>query len=469
MPKTLHFDCFAGISGDMTLGALVDLGVDPEDLRRELEKLGLSGWALEFRRDERGGISGLHAEVILDGRTDHIAHDDEVHGHAEDHEHHHHHDDEHGHEHEHGQDHHHGHDGHQHNTWKEIRGLIEKAPLRPGAKGRALEIFGRIAAAEAQVHGKPVEEVAFHEVGAMDSIIDIVGSAICLDLLAPDRITCGEVELGGGTVRCAHGILPVPAPATALLVRGMPVKTGGFNKEMTTPTGAAILAASVDEFITGPLSFRELKTGHGIGTRRMDRPNFLRISLRENPASLRDAPVSLRETPGSPGENPVSFREVSAPLREAAAGQDWNAEELILMEANIDDMTGEALGFLMESLFEAGALDVTFSPCVMKKSRPATLVSTLAPPAKLDALRRTLFTRSSTIGFRETVVRRLSLKRETQTLKGPFGEARRKMVYLGDKALRGKIEYEDRAALARERSISLDEAERIIAAGEDRG
>jgi uncharacterized protein (TIGR00299 family) protein len=289
------------------------------------------------------------------------------------------------------------------------------------------------------------EDVTFHEVGAMDSIIDIVGAAICLDLLQPDRITASEIELGGGTVRCAHGILPVPAPATLILCRGMPVKTGGFQKEMTTPTGAGILASCVDEFISGG-SFTELKTGYGIGTRKLDKPNVLRVSWRE---------VRAGGSAGTGGEDPFSggVRGAQSP---------WNEEELTVMEANIDDMSGEALGFLMESLFAQGALDVSFTPCTMKKSRPGTLVTVLGPPEKLDALRRTLFHRSTTIGFREQRVRRLSLKREESRITGNFGEARSKKVFFGDRELRSKIEYEDRARIAGERGVSLEEAERII-------
>ncbi|MDR2738688.1 MAG: nickel pincer cofactor biosynthesis protein LarC [Treponema sp.] len=437
--KTLHFDCFAGISGDMTLGALVDLEINPDTLRTELGKLGLDGWELRFERDQRGGITGTHAVVVLGDRTDHLAVEkggedgcgshDHTHGHTHDHGHTHCHD-------------HTPHDGHSNTTWKDIRAVIQGSSLSEGAKSRALDIFTRIAEAEARVHGTAAADVAFHEVGALDSIIDIVGAAICLDLLKPDRITCSEVELGGGMVRCAHGMLPVPAPATVILTRGMPVKTGGFPKEMTTPTGAAILASCVDEF-TGAGSFRELKTGYGIGTRKMDGPNLLRVSWREE----RDA--------------------------SAFAGEDlpWKTEELILMEANIDDMSGEALGFLMERLFAAGALDVTFTSCVMKKSRPGTIVSVLSGREKLCMLRETLFRRSTTIGFRETTVRRLSLKREEERLgtesgdSSPFSGASRKTVYYGAEKLRSKIEFEDRAQLAREQGISLEEAERIIKDG----
>jgi uncharacterized protein (TIGR00299 family) protein len=280
-----------------------------------------------------------------------------------------------------------------------------------------------------------VDEVGFHEVGALDSIIDVVGTAVCLDLLKPDRITAGEIELGGGMVKCAHGILPVPAPAVLILCRGLPVKTGGFNKEMTTPTGAAILAASVDEFIT-TARFTEIKTGYGIGTRKMEKPNLLRVSWREEA----DAPIgnTVDDTGG------------------------YIDEELVLMETTIDDMTGEALAFLMERLFDSGALDVTFSPVTMKKSRPGTIVSILAPPAKCAPLRKAVFTGSTTIGLRETPVRRLSLAREAGTLSGAFGEARTKTVFLDGRPLRGKIEFEDRARVARERGISLAEAEQLI-------
>jgi uncharacterized protein (TIGR00299 family) protein len=415
--KTLHFDCFAGISGDMALGAFVDLGVDPGVLRSELGKLGVEGWNLEFSRDQRCGVTGTNAVVTVESGPAGLEG-----GHGD-------------------QDHHHG---NPHNSWKEIRELIGASGISGGAKKRALAIFSRLAAAEAQVHGVPEDEVAFHEVGALDSVIDIVGSAVCLDILNPGRITAGEVELGGGTVTCAHGVLPVPAPATLILCRGMPVKTGGFNREMTTPTGAAILAASAEDF-TGfpgkPEAFREIKTGYGIGKRKLDKPNLLRLSWRET------GPTATGPEGDAPGGTPEGR---------------WETGDLILMEADIDDMSGEALGFLMERLFGAGALDVTFTPRVMKKSRPGTGVSVLCAPEKLDPLRRTMFQESTTIGFREIPVRRLALRREERALDGG---AREKTVFYGDAVLRSKIEYEDRARTARERGISLEEAEAILRGG----
>jgi uncharacterized protein (TIGR00299 family) protein len=430
--KILHFDCYAGISGDMALGAFVDLGVDPGELIAGLETLGLSGWKLDFVREERCGISGTHALVELDDQQ-HDQHDhDHGHHHEQGHTHEHEHNHNHGHTHEHG----HNHEREQpHNSWKEIRRLIEGAELPGGAKTRALDIFSRIAAAEARAHGVPEDEVVFHEVGAMDSIIDIVGAGICLDILKPERITCGEIELGGGEAPCAHGILPVPAPAVRFLTAGLPVRTGGFNKEMTTPTGAAILASCVDDFITGPYSFRETQTAFGIGTRKMEKPNVLQLSWREAAGAA------------------------------AEAGKDqkpWISEELLLLEANIDDMTGEALGFLMEKSFEAGALDVTFTPITMKKSRPGVTAAILCRGEDADALRETFFRHSTTIGFRETTMRRLSLRRDIKTIEGPFGAAREKIAYLRGEKPKSKIEYKDRARLAREKDISLDEAEDII-------
>ncbi|MDR2661705.1 MAG: nickel pincer cofactor biosynthesis protein LarC [Treponema sp.] len=457
--KTLHFDCFAGISGDMTLGALVELGVDPELLRGELAKLGLGGWSLDFCREERCGITGTRALVKLDGGDHHDEHEHHEHAHP--------------HEHTHTHEHDHEHAGaHGHNSWKEIRYLIEQSALGRGIKDRALDIFRRIAEAESAVHGVGEEEVAFHEVGALDSIIDIVGTAVCLEVLAPERITSSAVELGGGTVRCAHGILPVPAPATLRLCEGLPVRAGGFNHEMTTPTGAAILASVVDEFIsggagnagagtttggvTGGEAFVQGPSAYGIGSRKLDRPNVLRVSWRETAAAAPGAATAAGEKERAAGNPP------------------WRREELTRLEAAVDDMTGEALGFLMDRLFASGALDVTFTPCVMKKSRPGTIITALCGAAALDSVRKTLFVHSATLGFREIPVTRLSLPRKEEILSGPFGKARQKTAALGG-TLRGaeenggppvmrrtKIDFEDRARIARENNITLDEAAALI-------
>ena len=397
--KTLHFDCFAGISGDMTLGALVELGVDSAYLQTELRKLPVRGWTLDFCRDERCGISGTRALISVSGEQHHD----------------------------------HGHAHHEHRHWKDIRALITHSAISEGAKKRALDIFSRIAEAEGAVHGKPADEVAFHEVGAVDSIVDIVGAAICLDVLRPDRITSSPIELGGGTVACAHGVLPVPAPATLALCKGLPVTTGGFNKEMTTPTGAAILASCVDEFVT-QASFIELKSAYGIGTRKLDKPNVLRVSWREEETAFSGTPEDGR----------------------------WQTETLTQIETSVDDMTGEALGFLMDRLFEAGALDVNFIPCTMKKSRPGVIIAALCRDNALSVLRETLVKYSTTIGFRETGVRRLSLPRKEARMESGGEQVRVKTVLLDSIPLRSKIEFEDRARIAKERGLSLEQAEKQI-------
>jgi uncharacterized protein (TIGR00299 family) protein len=366
--KTLHFDCFAGISGDMTLGALVGLGASPEHLTSELHNLKVHGWSLRFAQEERCGITGTRALVEVD----------EAHGH------------------------HHGH--HHHTHWSEIKTLIETSGVNEKAKRLALRIFEKVAIAEAKVHNKPVESVAFHEVGAVDSIIDIVGAAICLTELAPERITASAVELGGGFVQCAHGLLPVPAPATALILQGLPVKEGGFDCEMTTPTGAAILATVVDEFLPQGI-FTEAANAYGVGGRKLDKPNLLKASWRES----------------------------------ADKGTTYLSETLTQIECTIDDMTGEHFAHLMDQLYEAGALDVAFVPCTLQKSRPGTLVKVLCAAPVLCAVRRALFVHSTTIGFREALVNRLSLPRTEEMVEG----VRHKTVYLDGQKLRSKPEYED--------------------------
>ncbi|GMO39914.1 MAG: nickel pincer cofactor biosynthesis protein LarC [Termitinemataceae bacterium] len=394
----LHFDCFAGICGDMTLGALVDLGVDRDALRCELNKLHLSGWDLVFEKTDRCGIFGTKATVMCNNHKEH-----------------------------------------DHRHYSDIKLMIKNSGITDNAKRLAFGIFERLAKAEAEVHGVSLDDVAFHEVGAVDSIIDIAGAAICIDILAPDRITASEVELGGGTVHCAHGILAVPAPATLKLVQGMPAKTGTYDKEMTTPTGAAILNFCVDEFMPRFI-FKEVKSAYGIGQRKMDRANVLRVSLRE----------TVKEN-------------IMAHNSESHNGEShYIEEELILMQTNIDDMTGEELGFLMEMLFSGGALDITFTPSIMKKSRPATIVSVLTNSEKLTEMRKIIFKHSSSIGIRETKVNRVSLPRTLGEIKTKLGLRRTKTVKVDEQTSRTKIEFDDLAKIAREHNISLREAGEIF-------
>lgn len=294
--RILYYDCFAGISGDMNLGAMIDLGVDADYLVNELKKLGLNNeYEIKVGRESRKGIEGTKVDVILKGH-DHC-HDEEHnhdHGSLEEHchEHHHHHDEEHCHDHhihdhchshDHSQhqqvnNHHHHSSNHVHRNLKDIEDIINSSELSANIKKISLNIFIKVAEAEAKVHGKPLYEVHFHEVGAIDSIVDIVGAAICLDYLKVDKIMASSIELGGGFVKCAHGLIPVPAPATVEILKGIPVKSGIVPFETTTPTGAAILAANVDEF-TNNVDFIIEKAAYGVGGRDTEIPNVLRVYL----------------------------------------------------------------------------------------------------------------------------------------------------------------------------------------------
>lgn len=386
--RILHYDCQAGISGDMNLAALIDLGVDESILREELDKLGLPHWSWEVQKTMKTGLTGTLLKVH----------------------------EEHEHEHEHSHAEHH----HEHRHYADIVQLIQKSSLTESVQERAIAIFQVLAEAEAEVHGKTVDEVHFHEVGALDSIVDIVGAAIAIDLLKPDIITASRLELGGGSIHCAHGILPVPAPATALLVKNMPVCLGGTNHEATTPTGAAILATLVDQF--EPAMSATLKSvGIGLGHRESAAmPNILRVMLLE------------------------SSEELLAPT-------------MLELSCNIDDMTAEQLSYFTEQLFLAGACDVWQTPIVMKKGRLATMVSALCIPQSLEALKKCFFTQSSTLGLRESSVKRSQLERQSYERATPRGKVQVKTAFLEGNVLKEKVEFEDRARIAREHGESICE------------
>jgi pyridinium-3,5-bisthiocarboxylic acid mononucleotide nickel chelatase len=396
--KILYFDCFAGICGDMTLAALVDLGVPEEHLRSELEKLSLPGWKLRFSRDSRHGIGGTRADVDLlplplakgatKGRL--LATPQAATAGA----------------------------AHDHRAWRDIKAMIEASGLEAGTKARAIAIFTKLAEAEAKVHGTSVEDVAFHEVGAVDSIVDIVGAAICLEYLKPNRVLCGRVELGGGFVKCQHGLLPVPAPAVAELVKGMMVKSGAVQKETTTPTGAAILAASVDEF-TDDMRFRITRVANGIGHRDDELPNVLRVFL------------------GSADDIASS-----------------NADG-VLVECNIDDMSPEAHGHVMERLFAAGADDAWLTPIVMKKNRSAISLSAICALDKEPSLVEAILRETTTFGLRRSYYRKTALERSSSAITTSLGEVRVKTAYLDGKAIKSKPEYDDLRRIADERGMSV--------------
>jgi hypothetical protein len=371
---TLYVDCYAGIAGDMMLGALVDVGVPESVIREALAKIPLDGYSLRFERVMRGALAGTKA--IVDVHAHAHAHADE---HRRD-----------GHGHGHG----HAHLGdHPHRHYAEIRAMLEGLPSVVKARARA--IFDRLAAVEAKLHGTTVDEVAFHEVGAVDSIVDIVGAAAGLAWLNPARVVVRRVPLGSGAVKTAHGMLPVPAPATMALLAeaGALVEDGGLAVELTTPTGAAILAASANAYGPPP-AMRVRATGWGAGDRELaDRPNLLRLVVGDD-----------------------------EPAAESA--------EIVEIAANVDDMNPELYEPLLAALFAAGAVDAWLTPIVMKKGRPAITVSALAPVAAAPSVRAALLAESTTLGVRWRTLARETLARRIVEVDTRFG---RVAVKLGER------------------------------------
>lgn len=379
--KILYYDCFAGISGDMNLGAMIDLGVDSEFLKSELEKLNITGFHLKVEPDMRRGISGTKATVVIENQ-----------------------------------------DNEKHRHLRHVEEIVNNSSLSEKVKTTSLDIFRRIAEAEAKVHNIEIQKVHFHEVGALDSIADIVGAAICLDYLKVDKVLSSPIQLGGGTVKCAHGIMPVPAPATTLIVENIPVKTGLVQHEATTPTGAAILAATVDEF-TEQTNFPITKTAYGIGQRDISEvPNILRIYLSQTEELFNDIEI----------------------------------ESATMLECNIDDMSPEHYSYIFELLFNAGAADVWISPIIMKKSRPANTLSVLCNSNLSTALKSIIFEHSTSLGIREYIVQKNMLQRKEILIETRFGQVRVKQSSFNNKIVTSKPEFEDLKTLAKKNNVSID-------------
>ncbi|GFO68654.1 UPF0272 protein [Geomonas limicola] len=377
--KVIYFDCFAGIAGDMTVAALLELGLPLAVLREELAKLPFTGYTLESVPAERHGVSGTGFRVRL-------AEEDQPHRH-----------------------------------YSAIARMIEEAPLKPGAKALAQKIFRRLAEAESQVHGVPLERVHFHEVGAVDSIVDIVGTAIGLDYLGVEKVYSSGLPFGRGFVWTAHGRLPVPAPATALLMKGIPLTADVGEGERVTPTGAAIVAALAESFGPPPAMTVE-RLGYGAGEKEFaELPNLLRLVLGD-----------LEET--------------------------TRAGEVLVLETQVDDMTPELLGFLMERLLEAGALDVSFTALQMKKNRPGTLVSVLANPGDLERLSGLILAESSAIGLRYYPVQRITLERRVEERETSLGKLKVKLLGNG----RITPEFEECRRIALEKGLPLIEVYRTV-------
>ena len=385
--KILYYDCFAGISGDMNLSALINAGVDPIALECELRKLNLNGWSLKVSPDSKNGIFGTRVDVICDSEH----HCEHKHSHAEHHHHEHHHEHEHHHhEHHHHEHEHHEHEHHEHRKFSDIADMINNSTLSENVKKNSIAIFQKIAEAEAQIHGKNIDEVNFHEVGAVDSIIDIVGCAVAYELLGIDKAVSTSVELGSGTVKCAHGVLTVPAPATAIIAKDFPSKLGGAKHECTTPTGAAIIATMCSEFspkITGKI----IASGIGIGHRdSRELTNILRVSI-------------------------IETEENSSAVA---------TEKMFELSANIDDMTPEHVAEFCQKLFDANALDVWQESIVMKKNRLAVKVCVLVRETDSQKVAEAFFKNSTTLGLRKTEVLRLSINRDIENFESKNGIVR---------------------------------------------
>ena len=421
--KLLYLDCGMGAAGDMLMAALLELHPDPEDFLRRFNALGIPGVEVSREDAVKCGIHGSHLRVTVHGEEEESldGHEHHHHGHLHDHEHHHGHDHEHDHEHDHGHDHDHEH--HHHTGMSEIRAIVAGLALPEPVRRDILTVYELLAQAESRAHQMPVEEVHFHEVGAMDAVADITGVCMLMAELAPDRVVASPVHVGSGSVRCAHGILPVPAPATAFLLEGIPTYGGEIAGELCTPTGAALLRRFVTSFAPQPV-LRVEKIGYGCGSKDFPRANCVRALLGESESG---------------------------------------PQEVLELACNLDDMTPEAVGFATEQLFEAGALDVYTTAIGMKKNRPATLLTCMCREEQREQMLRVLFRHTATLGVREYRCQRYTLERRAFTRQTPWGP-------VGIKESRGwgvcreKAEYADLARIAREQGLSLEQVRRTAEA-----
>jgi hypothetical protein len=399
--KVLYFDCFAGAAGDMILGALLDAGLPLDELRRALGSLAIGGYEIGADRVLRAGIAATKFRVEEQTRGD-------AHEHA-----------------------HHSHGGsegasrpahHDHRTLDEIERLIRTSALSAPAQRRACELFRRLAETEAAIHRMPVERVHLHEVGALDSIIDIVGAVFALDWVGADRILASPLNVGGGMVRSAHGLFPVPAPATVSLLRHVPVYSSGIESELVTPTGALLVTAYASGY--GPVPAMTIEqVGYGAGDRDLgDVPNVLRILVGQEQGARR-------------------------------------GDRVAFLECEIDDMNPQIYGVLMDRLYGAGALDVFYAPVQMKKNRPGTLVSIVAPPDRREPLSAILFAETTTIGLRYQEIERECLERRVVDVATPLGAVRVKLAIRDGRVVNASPEFEDCARLAAEGGVSVKDVQ----------
>ena len=421
--KTLYFDCSMGAAGDMLTAALLELIPDAEQFIEELNALGIPDVNIVKETAVKCGITGTHIRVTINGEEEesHDVHDH--HDHHHDHDGHHDHD---YHEHEHHHDHHdhheHDHSHHHHSGLHDIEHIVRgHFDLPQKVQDDVMAVYTLIAEAESKAHGKHVTEIHFHEVGTMDAIADIVAVCLLMNKISPDRVVVSPIHVGSGQVRCAHGILPVPAPATAHILRNVPIYGGSIKGELCTPTGAALLKYFADSFGEMPV-MQTTAIGYGMGKKDFEAANCVRAMLGET-ASIQ--------------------------------------EEVCELSCNVDDMTAEAVGFAIEQLFIDGALDVYTVPIGMKKSRPGILIHVMCREADKDKILKSVFKHTTTIGIRESKLQRHILDRSIQMLDTPYGSVRCK-ISSGYGVERRKYEYDDLSRIAKERDISLSEAEALI-------
>ncbi len=416
--KTLYLECNMGAAGDMLTAALLELTEDRQAFTDRMNAIGLPGVKVEAEPAVKCGITGTHMRVTVNGAEEESL-DADSHGHD------HHHDHEHEHHHDHDHDHEHGH--HHHASVKDIGEIIDGLDVPEKVKADAKAVYALIAEAESRVHGRPVTEIHFHEVGTMDAVADVVGVCLLMDMIAPEQVIASPVHTGSGHVHCAHGILPVPAPATALILEGIPSYGGQVKGELCTPPGAALLKHFVSRFGDRPvMAVRAI--GYGMGKKDFEQANCVRAFLGD-----------------SEGER----------------------ETVTKLECNLDDMTGEDIGFAMEQLFAAGAHDVYTQPIGMKKSRPGILLSVICRTADADRMAETVMKYTTTLGIRRQDMSRYVLHREIGTVNTAYGEVRVKRAD-GMGVQKEKAEYEDLAALAREHDVSLNAVREAVRKGQEK-
>lgn len=393
--RILYIEPFSGISGDMMLGALLDLGSDLDRLRAQLSLMPISGYSLTAAKCMRAGIHATKFDV-------HLTHAGEADGHA----------------------HSHDHSSHAHRSFEDISRMIHGSGLSSWVKDNSIRSFRRLAEAEGRIHNQPVARVHFHEVGAVDSIVDIVGTMIALESLMPVRLLSSEVNVGQGTLECRHGIYPVPGPAAQEILAGIPTFSNSVTGELTTPTGATLLASLVERFGARP-PMKIVRSGYGAGTRdTAGNANVLRVTL---------------------GEEITEAESVSA------------EEQVAVIEAAIDDMNPQLYGYFQERALEAGALDVYATPVQMKKNRPALMITLICPAGLLDPLCRLVFAETTTIGLRYSFSRRKTLQREVIPMRTVYGMVNIKVSRLEGRTINASPEYEDCRRLALEKGTALKE------------